>query len=452
MQIQPLTVAQVTQAVHGTLLFGVPEQKIATLSTDSRAVEQGCLFVPLKGETFDGHKFIPQACQAGAAGYLCGPVYSADCGGFAIRVADVNRALLNLAHWYRMQFSLPVVGLTGSVGKTTTKELIASVLEEQFCTLKTQGNFNNEVGLPLTLFGLRDTHRAAVVEMGMSHFGEIERLSLCARPDMAVITNIGVSHMENLGSREGILRAKCEILTGLAPGGSVFLNGDNDLLWGIKGTVPQAVYYGIDNKDCDLVAKEITVDRDGVSFVLDGDDYRIQLVGKHNVYAALAAIAVGRQLKMDKNSIKKGLFSYRTDGIRQHIQEKNGILLVSDCYNASPQSVRAAIDVLGTVGAGRRKIAVLGDMAELGDSAPAFHRRTGEYAATHSVDCLLAVGRYAGDYLAGAQAAGLAAAEGFSDNTAVIAWLDMHLQPGDAVLIKGSRVMKLEEVSNYLLD
>lgn len=452
MQIRPLTVAQVTQAVNGTLLFGDPEQKIQTLSTDSRAVEQGCLFVPLKGESFDGQKFISQACQSGAAGYWCGPGFSADFGAFAIRVADPNRALLDLAHWYRMQFAVQVVGLTGSVGKTTTKELIASVLQEQFCILKTQGNFNNEVGLPLTLFGLRDAHQAAVIEMGMSHFGEIERLSLCARPDMAVITNIGVSHMENLGSRQGILQAKCEILSGLAGGGSIFLNGDDDLLWGLRQQLPQAVYYGMENPDCDLLATEIAVANHGVSFVLDGEEYRVQLVGKHNVYAALAAIAVGRQLHMDKSSIKKGLFSYQTDGIRQHLQEKNGILVFSDCYNASPQSVRAAIDVLETVGAGRRRIAVLGDMAELGDNAPAFHREMGAYAAEHGVNCLLAVGEYAKEYLTGAQAAGLIDAVGFSDNTAAIAWLDTHLRQGDVVLIKGSRVMKLEEISNHLLD
>ena len=452
MQIQPLTISQMTKAVGGTLLFGAPGQSVSAVSTDSRSIEAGSLFIPLKGETFDGHAFISQACQAGAAGYLCEPGFPADCGGFAISVPDTNRALLDLAHWYRMQFAVRVVGLTGSVGKTTTKELIAAVLQEAFCTLKTQGNFNNEVGLPLTLLGLRSEHQAAVVEMGMSHFGEIARLSLCARPDMAVITNIGVSHMENLGSREGILQAKCEILKGLADGGQVFLNGDDDLLWSLREQLPQAVFYGTENPACDLTARQIVVDKAGVSFVLDGQTYRIRLVGKHNVYAALAAIAVGRQMGMDIHSIQKGLFSYQTDGIRQHIQEKNGILVLGDCYNASPQSVRAAIDVLETVGAGRRKIAVLGDMAELGTHAPAFHRETAAYAAAHGVEKLLAVGQYADQYRAGAQDGGLADVLCCADNAAVTEALDSCLQTGDAVLVKGSRVMKLEQVVAHLLD
>ena len=214
LQIEPLKVAQLIKAVDGTLLSGMPDMTVSAVSTDSRNIEQGSLFIPLKGDTFDGHQFIAQACRAGAAGYFCGPDYPAREGGFAIRVSDPNQALIDLARWYRTQFSVHMVGLTGSVGKTTTKELIASVLRQQFCTLKTQGNFNNEVGLPLTLLGLRREHQAAVVEMGMSHFGEIARLSQCTRPDTVVITNIGVSHIENLGSKEGILQAKCEIFPG----------------------------------------------------------------------------------------------------------------------------------------------------------------------------------------------------------------------------------------------
>lgn len=452
LRIEPLTVAQVTKAVNGTLLYGAPDMTISAVSTDSRAIEQESLFIPLKGETFDGHRFIAQACQKGAAGYLCGPHYPAQEGSFAIRVSDSNRALLDLAHWYRMQFVVHMVGLTGSVGKTTTKELIASVLQQQFCTLKTQGNFNNEVGLPLTLLGLRREHQAAVIEMGMSHFGEIERLSRCAQPDTAVITNIGVSHIENLGSREGILRAKCEIFSGLSEHGTVFLNGDDHLLYGLRNQLPNAVFYGVENRGCDLVATDLTVSREGVSFCVAGEVYRIQLVGKHNVYAALAAIAVGQHYGMKQKDIKNGLFSYQTDGIRQHIQEKNGILVISDCYNASPQSVCAAIDVLAAVGKGRRKIAVLGDMAELGDGAPQYHRETGAYAASHGVDMLLLVGQYAQELRAGAASAGLGQIVCCADNQEINAALDVCLRQGDAILIKGSRVMKLEEVSSHLLD
>lgn len=443
--VESITLSFIADATGGEIVFGSGNEIISSISTDSRDCNGVSVFIAISGEKFDGNKFIPSAIEGGASGYISdGRCDFTDCR-FALKVADTRKALLDLAAAYRRKFDISIVGLTGSVGKTTTKEFISAVLETERNIIKTQGNFNNEIGLPFTMFGIRSEHEIGVIEMGMSNFGEISRLTGCARPDVAVITNIGESHIEYLGSREGILQAKSEIFEGLAKDGVAILNGDDDLLFGIKGTLPfKTIYYGIENAACDVVAGNIETGSKGISFTVDGRGYSINLPGKHNVLNALCAIAVGRHYGLDDESIRRGLASYESIGIRQSITEKNGIKVITDCYNAAPKSVRAAIDVLTTVASGR-KIAVLGDMAELGEHSADYHKEIGAYAALNGIDELILIGKFAEYTSSGAKGCKVRICD---DNDDIERYLDSVLTSGDTVLFKGSRVMRLEEVAN----
>lgn len=443
--VEEITLSFIAEATGGEIVFGHSDKTIDSISTDSRDSKNASLFIALSGEKFDGNQFIPSAIDGGAKGYMSdGACDFTDCE-FAIKVKDTKKALLDLASAYRDRFSINIVGLTGSVGKTTTKELIASVLETERNIIKTQGNFNNEIGLPLTLFGIRKDHQIGVIEMGMSDFGEISRLTRCAKPQVAIITNIGESHIEYLGSQEGILKAKCEILEGLKENGVVILNGDDPLLLSIKGTLPfKTIYYGMKNADCEVVAENVDIGNNGISFTVDGEKYSVNLVGEHNVLNALCAITVGKICGLNADNIRKGLASYESTGIRQSITEKNGIKVITDCYNAAPTSVKAAIGVLSKIGEGR-KIAVLGDMAELGKKAPQYHREIGRFAVDSGLDILILTGEYAEFTAQGAEGLKVSIQK---DNESIEKYLKEILCVGDTVLFKGSRVMKLEEVAN----
>lgn len=442
-----LTASQIAEACGGRLIYGKGDTEVLSVSTDSRTLEKTSLYIPIKGESFDGHSFICDACEHGIAGYLCsdGQINGSD--NFAIMVPDTRKALLDLASYYRRLFDIPVVGLTGSVGKTTTKEFIASVMAKGYNTLATKGNFNNDIGVPLTLFGLNKEHEAAVVEMGMSNFGEIEVLTKCAGPDIAIITNIGTSHIEFLGSREGILKAKTEIFAGLPDNGTVILNGDDSYLWGIKGSLKhKSVYVGIENTDADLTATDIICDENGSLFKCEGKEYRINPVGVHNVYNALVAIAVGKEMGLSYEKIYAGLKSYKPDGIRQNIISVNGYKIINDCYNSSPQSVKAALSVLDTLSAARR-IAVLGSVAELGDKACELHRDMGTYVAESTADILLTVGddaKYIAECAKGKEV------HSFDDVNSCTEFLKNLVRADDAILIKASRCMKFETIAEAL--
>jgi len=444
-----ITASDIVRATGGELAHGSSDAIISSISCDSRTVTGDALFVPLKGERFDGHSFIADVCQRGIGGYI----FSGDaplCNApFAIRVADTSQALIDIAAYYRTLFDIPVVGLTGSVGKTTTKELVASVLSRKYNTHCTKGNFNNNVGVPLTLFGLSKEHEAAVIEMGMSNFGEIEVLSICSAPDIAIITNIGTSHIEFLGSQEGILKAKSEIFKGLAPHGKVILNGDDPYLLTLKDKLDgrEVRYVGINNPDCDYVATDISSDESGCSFKVNSKSYTINLAGVHNVYNALLAIAAGEMLDLDHGAIADGLALYHSDGIRQNIISVNGYKLINDCYNSSPQSAIAALSVLRDVKAERR-IAVLGDIAELGDKAELLHRSVGKAVCDSSVDVLVTVGKlsaYIADEAANKEI------HSFDSAPEAGRFIKGFVTKGDAILVKGSRCMKMEQISEMLI-
>ena len=392
----PCTVREICDAVGGTLLQG-SDVSVARVSTDSRSVPEGALFVPLVGERFDGHTYIGKALEAGAAGCLTARTPDALLPGkFYIQVSDTRLALKALARWYRGRFDLPVVQVTGSAGKTTTKEMVACVLGRHFRTLKTQANFNNDIGTPLTLLELAPEHQAAVIETGMNHFGEIRYLGEMVRPDIAVITNVGDAHIENLGNtRQGILRAKCEIFENLAPDGVAVLNGDDPLLNTV--TLPQRILRCGTGAGCDVRVTEVD-DRglEGVACTVTTakTSYRLETSspGAYMIYPLAMAAAIGEYLGLTAEEITAGAADYVPVGSRMHLIPVDGQrLIIDDCYNANPQAMAEALRMLAK-SRHRRKVAVVGDMGELGELTEQAHRDVGTLARELKLDVVVAVG------------------------------------------------------------
>lgn len=448
-----MSVKEIAHAVHGSYT-GDGHIEISSVCIDNRQALPGCLFIAIRGERLDGHQFAAAAVEAGAAAVLCHKeveVFDVP----VIRVEDTARALLDLAAWYRGTFDIPVVGVTGSVGKTTTKDMVACVLSARYHTLKTEGNFNNEIGLPLTVFDLNKKHQAAVLEMGMSNFGEISRLSKVACPDVGIITKIGVSHMETLGSREGILKAKLEILDGMKGRAPLLINGDDDMLAAVKEAGHPIIRFGVGNDACDFLAQGIRQGEEETSFVIRYDggkqEVTIPTVGIHAVYDATAAFAAGILLGVESGKAAAALGAYQPSGMRQHVVKRDGITVIEDCYNASPDSVQAALDTLKHMPCKGKRVAVLGDMLELGTISRQAHTKCGALAA-HSADILLTYGPMAAQYVQGAVTEGLKEAYHFEDKAALAETLLSVLEKGDVVLLKASRGMQLEEVLKTLYE
>ena len=392
----PCTVREICDAVGGTLLQS-SDVSVTRVSTDSRSIPEGALFVPLAGERFDGHAYIGKALESGAAGCLTARTPDALLPGkFYIQVSDTRLALKALARWYRGRFDLPVVQVTGSAGKTTTKEMVACVLGRHFRTLKTQANFNNDIGTPLTLLELAPEHQAAVIETGMNHFGEIRSLGEMVRPDIAVITNVGDAHIENLGNtRQGILRAKCEIFENLAPDGVAVLNGDDPLLNTIA--LPQRILRCGTGAGCDVRVTEVD-DRglEGVACTVTTakTSYRLETSspGAYMIYPLAMAAAIGEYLGLTAEEITAGAADYVPVGSRMHLIPMDGQrLIIDDCYNANPQAMAEALRMLAK-SRHRRKVAVVGDMGELGELTEQAHRDVGALARELKLDAVVAVG------------------------------------------------------------
>ncbi|WRS27634.1 UDP-N-acetylmuramoyl-tripeptide--D-alanyl-D-alanine ligase [Oscillospiraceae bacterium MB08-C2-2] len=426
---------------------------IGAVSTDSRSIPPGCLFIALEGENFDGHQYIAQALEQGAAFALAHKPGDYPAGRVFI-VKDTRQALLDVAGFYRRQLGIPVVGVTGSVGKTTTKEMIACVMAQKYKTLKNEANLNNEIGLSQTVLGLTGEHEAAVLEMGMDGPGQIHQLTLCARPDVAVVTNIGVSHLERLGSRENILQEKLSITDGMVPGSTVILCGDNDLLSQTELPNFKVLRYGLENKDCQVIARQILSFSTHTNFVIsfDGNAYDAQIptMGRHNVLNSLAAFCVAIALEIPPQKAIAALRGYRPAGMRQNIVQHAAYTVVEDCYNASPDSMRSALETLGQLKCTGRKIAVLSDMLELGPIEKEAHFQAGREAAENGVEVLLSVGELAREYHRGALEAGIGKAVHYEDKEALFQELAQLVAPGDIVWFKASRGMRLEEVIHRL--
>ncbi len=457
-----LTLRDIARATGGMLWYASEDEIVKDVITDSRKIIEGSVFVALKGENFDGHKFVEGASEGGA---VCSVVEHWDLqdGTYPVIVVDdTYKALRDIAKLYRSQFNIPIVAITGSVGKTSTKDMIYSVLSHKFNAFKTIGNFNNEVGLPLTVFKITSENKVGVIEMGMSNFGEISRLTDIVHPDIAVITNIGISHIENLKSQENILKAKLEILEGVEEGGTLILNGDDPLLWGLRGTLPyEILYYGIKNTECDIAAQNIKSFSDSTvfEFILNDESFtaEIKVPGAHNIYNALAAVLVGAQYGMSGKEITEGIGGFVPGGMRQNIIRTDKYTIIKDCYNASPASMRSGLNVLGVIEPkqqGGRKIAVLGNMLELGDFAVDSHKNVGKLVKEENIDCLVTVGDMAKNIAAGAIEAGFERSRihQFTTNTEAIAGLKGLLEAGDCILIKGSRGMRLEEIADALYE
>ena len=452
-----LTLSNIAKACGGAF-YGDPSaanKEVVSITTDSRQAEEGSLFVAIKGERVDGHDFIDGVFEKGALCVLSEKELPEAKGNY-IKVESSLQAVKDIAEFYRQQLNIKVVGITGSVGKTSTKEMIATVLAEKYRVLKTLGNFNNELGLPLTIFRLREEDEIAVLEMGISDFGEMHRLSKVAKPDIAVITNIGQCHLEFLHDRDGILRAKTEIFDFLAKDGDVILNGDDDKL----STVTQVngketVFFGIES-DRSIYADEI--EPKGLRGIdcrihTPKGDFKVQvpIPGYHMVLNALAGTSVGLTLGLTLEEIKNGIEKLQSLGGRFHMIDHNDMLIIDDCYNASPAAVKASLDVMKD--AEGRKVAILGDMFELGEQSDTFHYGVGEHAAQNGMDLLLCVGSNSVHTAQGANVHGGAGeVKHFPDLEALFAELPQLVQKGDTILVKASHGMHFEKVVQKLQE
>ncbi|MBO5954054.1 MAG: UDP-N-acetylmuramoyl-tripeptide--D-alanyl-D-alanine ligase [Oscillospiraceae bacterium] len=421
-------------------------------NNDSRKLLPGQLFVALQGQR-DGHDFIPMAMEKGAAAVLC----SRSCGDYpAIIVEDPRRALGDIARQERKRIGMKVVGVTGSVGKSTTKEMIACVLDGSYRVEKTPVNQNNDIGMPMAILSMRQDTQVAVLEMGMNHFREIAYLSSIAQPDVAVIVNIGTMHIEHLGNREGILQAKMEILEGMCEGGTVILNGDDDLLWS-KRELPhkKLAYFAENNAQASVLGQNVEEEDGLIRFQVSSGNLtfpvELSLEGRHYVSDALAAVSVGIAMGVSAANIQERLSLFRNMAGRQEIFSAKGCTVIKDCYNAGPESMKAALTVLGKKEG--RRVAVLGDMLELGVCTQAEHYRVGRIAAENA-DILIAYGPNGKRVISGALTGGMpeARAMAFEDRDLASATLKRIVKPGDVLLFKGSRGMHMELILEKFLE
>ncbi|PRR78750.1 UDP-N-acetylmuramoyl-tripeptide--D-alanyl-D-alanine ligase [Clostridium liquoris] len=460
-----LSFEEIVKAVNGEVLRKGNRFDYDNISTDTRKIHDKSIFIALKGENFNGNSYVKQASEKGALICIIDEVIykSEDIKDYTsiIKVQDTKKALLDLAKYYRSKLDIKVVAITGSTGKTSTKDLTAAVLGAKYKVFKTEGNFNNEIGLPLMIFKLDNSYQVAVLEMGMSNLGEIHSMADVARPDIAIITNVGISHIENLKTRENILKAKLEITDFFKEKNTLIVNGDNDLLSLLEEKNFSLIKTGFENK-WDFYAYDIVVNENSIDFKVKEkmqveESIHIDLPGKHNVWNALLAIACGTVLKMSLKEIKEGLRNLQTSDMRLDIIRGNKFTIVNDCYNASPDSMKAAIDVLMNI-IGKRKIAVLGTMKELGEESYLAHKEVGKYAKGKGIDLLIALGEFGKAYREGFQEREShekikesdESFLQFEDYDSVVEFLISYLKKEDVVLFKASRAMKFEKIIEKL--
>lgn len=458
MAMKRLTPDIVAKAVGGRYVGpeSLRESPIAGVVRDHREVTAGSLFVCIKGERHDGHDFAAAAYEAGAACCLCERTPPGAEDKPHVLVGSTLEALRALGEYYRSLFDIPVVGVTGSVGKTTAKEMIAAVLARRCNVLKTTANLNNEIGVPLTLLSLQEEHQAAVIEMGISDFGEMRRLAKMVRPDVCVITTIGYSHLEKLGDLQGVLRAKAEVFEYMKPEGLAVLSGDDELLKSFDPGLP-VVTFGL-GKNCDFRAEDVRQkmeEKPCIEFTVAHKEGRFEArvgaFGTHLVYGALAAAAVGHALGVPDEDIARGLLDYAPVGRRASVRDTGYLTLIDDCYNANPSSMRAAIESLAALPG--RKVAVLGDMLELGPESDRLHREIGQLVARCGIDCLICCGQKAEFIFKGLISTGSQIeAWHFPLKDALINALPRLIRRGDRVLVKASHGMHFEEISQALGD
>lgn len=470
--MEALSIKEIVKAVDGILINGNEDTIITSVSTNSKEIHKDGLFVPIIGERVDAHNYINNAFENGAAAvFTCREIKDIREDKNYIRVEDTLKSLQILASYYRDKFQIPVIGVTGSVGKTTTKEMIATVLESRYKVLKTAGNMNSQIGLPLMMFQINKTDEIAVIEMGMSEFGEMERLSAIAKPTIAVMTNIGVSHIAQLKTQENIRKEKLNIINEFNNSSILYVNGNDKLLNEIHEytEIPQntviidmweatrnklnqsSVYSYGTNKDCNYSASNINTVGDGTRFQYKSqnevEEIELGVLGEHNVFNAVVALAIGEHFKVPIKDAKESLKAYRPIAMRGQIEEVRGIKIIDDTYNASPDSIKSGISMLLEMPLVKRRAAVLADVRELGEHSYQLHYEVGEFIAGKNIDLVVTIG---------AEAKAIVKAienkdkkiqtASFDENFDAIKYLKEHLQMGDAVLIKGSRGMHTEEI------
>lgn len=441
-----MKVLDIIKATNGILISGNEEFEIESFSQDTRKITKGAMYIPLVGEVFDGHSFIDDAFRLGASSIITEKDDDYPKDKIVIKVKDTLKALQDMAHYHRMNSNVKVVAITGSVGKTSTKDMIASVVETKYKTLKTIGNYNNQIGLPLTMLRLKD-EEVMVLEMGMNNLGEIHELSKIAAPNIAVITNVGTAHIGNLGSRENILKAKLEIVDGMNRDGVLIINNDNDLLNGYAKS-NQAVTYGFNVKS-NFYANDVVTLPHLSTFTWNNQKVTVNVPGSHFVSNSLAAIAVGTELEIDSCDIIKGVESFELTKKRMDFFNlKDDILLIDGTYNANLDSMLSSIDVLSKYP--NRKVAILADMLELGEFSEDLHRQVGKSVAHSGIDLLICIGPESKFIKDSANRNNMSNVQYFKNNQEAMTELPRLIQKGDVILIKGSFGMNLNEVSTFL--
>ncbi|KGM97377.1 UDP-N-acetylmuramoyl-tripeptide--D-alanyl-D-alanine ligase [Clostridium novyi A str. 4552] len=447
---------EIVKAVGGKVHINSCNHKYTNISTDTRKITKDSIFIALKGDNFNANDYIVDASNKGANLCIVDQIKFNDNdlneSTSIILVENTRKALLDLAELYRSKLNIKIIGITGSTGKTSTKDLTAAALSSKYKVFKTQGNFNNEVGLPLMIFSLDNSYDVAVLEMGMSNFEEIHRLAKVAKPDIALITNIGISHIENLKTRENILKAKMEITDFLNKDSILIVNKENDLLKTVKSNDYKVMSIGFE-KDVDYTAEDIFTDENHIEFTVCHKDekerFNVPVPGKHNILNSMLAIVAGRSLDIEYDKLKQGIKNLSVTSMRLDIVKKDGFTIVDDSYNASPDSMKAAIDVINTI-KGNRKIAILGTMKELGDDSYKFHKEVAEYAKKNNIDFLITVGEFNEAYK-----------EGYNNNLnfkefntieKAADFITSNLKEEDIILVKASRSMKFEYIVNKLKD
>ncbi|WP_461204321.1 UDP-N-acetylmuramoyl-tripeptide--D-alanyl-D-alanine ligase [Clostridium sp. DL1XJH146] len=452
--MEKLTFDEILKAVSGKSLINSGNEYFNRVETDTRKNLEDCIFFALTGENFNGNKFVEEASNKGASLCIVDEEIFDKCNlkkkTSIILVNDTKKALLELAEYYRNKLKIKVVGITGSTGKTSTKDILAAMLSSKYKVFKTKGNFNNEIGLPLMIFKLDNSYDIAVLEMGMSNLGEIDRLAKTAKPDMAIITNIGDSHLEFLKTRENILRAKMEITNYFHANNLLIVNSENDLLREINKGEHRLIKTGYSSNE-DFYASDVVCRKDSIGFNLYKEgkfeqEFTFDLIGKHNVLNSLLCIACADELGISFDEMKKGLRNIERTSMRLEIKKTDYITIINDCYNASPDSMRAAIDILSTYEG--RKIAILGTMKELGDNSSELHRSIGEYALLNNIDLIVTIGECSEDYCRG-----FSGRESYQFKSVEKALIKLHsiVDNKDVVLIKASRYMKFEHIVEFLL-
>jgi len=450
------TTEEILRATGGELVAGSSIAKFCGVSTDSRTLRRGELFIAIKGKSFDGHNFIKDAIKKGAAGIIvqcdiAGLLTTYDLRLTTIKVPDTTKALGGIAHYHRTRFDIPVIAITGSNGKTTTKELTAHILKKKFNILNSAGTENNNIGVPKTLFGLSRCYEAVVLELGTNAFGEMRNLAGIAAPTIGVITNIGPSHLEGLGSLGGVFREKMELFSGFSKGAVAIINGDDPYLAKVSSAKYRVIRFGT-KANADFRAKGISFDGRGSAFSLNGKiKFRLNLLGRQNVYDALAAIAIAGTMGLTYAQIRGALLTFAPMKMRMEELKRNGVRIINDAYNSNPLSLREAISWLGAQQTPGRKFLVAADMLELGEDARRFHRAAGEFAALQNIDYVICYGKLSRSICEGAIDGGIPPQRAVWFNAAnpladVASLLKELLRPRDILLVKGSRAMKMEEL------